>query len=216
VTISDADIALLIQDHFPIQPVPSLPHIRLHRAGPKSGIWRLAERDGKDFGTPYWAYTWGGGQVLSQYILDHPDRVVGRKILDLGTGSGLVAIAAAKAGAGEVIAVDIDKYAVTAAALNAALNGVTTTIIQGDMLDGAPPAVDMILVGDLFYAPELAARVLAFLDRCLAAGIDVLIGDPWRTDLPRSRLKLVAEYPIADFGTSASARPQMAGVFALA
>ncbi|RFB80558.1 class I SAM-dependent methyltransferase [Methylovirgula sp. 4M-Z18] len=212
----DSHIAQLIRTHFPVVPVPSLPSIRLHRAGPKSGLWRLAEQDEEGFGTPYWAYVWGGGLVLAHYVRDHPEVVAGRKVLDLGTGSGLVAIAAAKAGAGEVVAADIDKYAMTAAALNAALNDATMAIIQGDMLDGPPPAVDLILIGDLFYAPELAERVLPFLDRCLNAHVDVLIGDPWRADLPRSRLQLVAEYPIVDFGTSARAEPQMAGVFVVA
>ena len=115
-----------IRANLPLVPVPTVPEIRLHRAQPSSGLWRLAEGAGRDFGVPYWAYPWPGGIVLARYILDHPEVVEGRRVLDLGAGSGLVAIAAAKAGAREVIATDIDPYAVPALRLNAAANGVTS------------------------------------------------------------------------------------------
>jgi predicted nicotinamide N-methyase len=154
----------------------------------------------RDVATPYWAYHWGGGLALARHILNHPEQVTGRTILDLGAGSGIVAIAAAKAGAKNVIAADIDRYAIAATGLNAAANGVAVTTFFGDLTFGVPPAVDVVLVGDLFYEGDLAERVTAFLDRCLAAKIEVLVGDPRRAFLPRTRLQFLAEYPGPDFG----------------
>lgn len=186
---------------MPLAPVPSVPEIRLHKAGPKSSLWRLADAH-DDFGTPYWAYHWGGGLALARHILNHPEIVAGRRVLDLGAGSGIVAIAAAMSGAKHVIAADIDRYAVEAMRLNAAANRVEISPLLGDLTAGAPPSVDAVLVGDLFYEAELARRVTGFLNRCLASGMDALVGDPWRTHLPRGRLALLAEYPGGDFGTS--------------
>lgn len=176
-----------------------MPEILLHRAGPTSGLWRLAATD-EAFATPYWAYDWGGGLALARHVLDHPHTVAGRIVLDLGTGSGIVAIAAAKAGAARVIAADIDRYAITATGLNAAANGVTIATLLGDPTEGSPPDADIVLVGDLFYAADLAERVTRFLDRCLQSNIEVLVGDPWRSFLPQTRLRLIAEYPGQDFG----------------
>lgn len=187
-----------IRANLPVVPVPSVPEIRLHMATPTSGLWRLAGR--KEVGSPYWAYHWGGGLALARHILDRTDTVSNRIVLDLGAGSGIVAIAAARAGAASVIAADIDPYAITALGLNAAVNEVTISTRAGDPTAGPPPPVDIVAVGDLFYEQGLAERVTAFLDRCLAQGIAVLVGDPWRTHLPLRRLRLLAEYPIADFG----------------
>ena len=176
-----------------------MPEIRLHRTGPQSGLWRFAEAD-ENFGNPYWAHHWGGGLALARHALDHPEAVADKRVLDLGAGSGLVAIAAAMAGASHVLAVDVDPYAIVATEVNAAANGVAVATLRGDLTGETPPDVDVVLVGDLFYEAELAKRVTGFLDRCLAAGIGVLIGDPWRAHLPRGRLKLLAEYPGGDFG----------------
>ena len=201
-----------ISANLPLLPVPSIPEIRLHKAGPQSGLWRLAEQD-QEFGSPYWAHYWGGGLVLARYLLDRPDAVVGRRVLDLGAGSGIVGIAAAKAGATEVVAADVDPYAIAAMGLNAAINDVTILPVLTDLTKGEPPATDIVCVGDLFYEATLAERVTAFLDRCLQREIDVLIGDPWRTHLPRSRLRLLAKYAVPDFGDAAAGwRPS--GVFA--
>ena len=188
-----------IEANLPLAPVAGVPEIRLHQANPTSGLRRLAESDDQ-FGTPYWAYAWGGGIALARHVFDHPDLVAGRRILDLGSGSGLVGIAAAKSGAIQVSAADVDRYAVAATILNAQANDVSLVPVLGDLTAGLPPPVDMVLVGDLFYAPDLAARVAAFLDRCVLADIIVLIGDPGRAFLPRSRLNLLAEYPGPDFG----------------
>ena len=153
--------------------------------------------------------------ALARHILDKPENVAGRRVLDLGAGSGIVAIAAAKAGAREVIAADVDPYAVAALGLNAAANQVTVSTILGDLTDGPPPLVDVIAIGDLFYERDLAERVSGFLDRCLGSGIEVLIGDPGRAFLPRSRLRLIAEYPVPDFGDALHASTNTSAVFAL-
>ncbi|MBB3607331.1 putative nicotinamide N-methyase [Rhizobium sp. BK602] len=202
-----------IAANLPVQAVPSIPEIRLHKAGPQSGLRRLAEQD-PDFGSPYWAHYWGGGLALARYLLDRPETVVGQRVLDLGAGSGIVGIAAAKAGAMEVVAADVDPYAIAAIDLNAAINGATILPVLADITGSAPPLTDIICVGDLFYDADLAARVTAFLDRCLQQGIKVLIGDPWRAHLPHSRLRLLVEYSVADFGDAAE-RERPGAVFAL-
>lgn len=190
-----------------------VPEVRLHRAGPRSGLMRLAQAD-PDFGSPYWARPWGGGLALARHVLGQPDVMAGKRVLDLGAGSGLVAIAAMLAGAAQGIAADVDPYALTATRLNAEANGVTVETLLGDLTGGDPPDVELMLVGDLFYDPDLAARVLAFLEHCVGAGIAVLIGDPWRAPLPADRLRVVAEYAVADFGDAAGAL-RKAAVFEL-
>ncbi|KAA1182930.1 methyltransferase [Rhizobium tropici] len=205
-------IRQFIVANLPVLPVPRITDIRLHKAGPQSGLRRLAERD-PQFGSPYWAHYWGGGLVLAHYLLDRPESVAGRRALDLGAGSGIVGIAAAKAGAATVHAADIDPYAIATIELNAALNGVAINTMLADLTQGEPPEVDVICVGDLFYEAALAEKVIAFLDHCLAQGIDILIGDPWRAHLPKSRLRLLAEYAVQDFGEDTT-RTCPAGVFA--
>ncbi|QKC99274.1 class I SAM-dependent methyltransferase [Mesorhizobium sp. NZP2298] len=202
-------------------PVPALPEIRLYTAHPGSGLRRLVEPedgayadvDAPEPQPPYWAYAWAGGAVLARYILDHPMRVAGRRVLDLGAGSGLVGIAAAKAGACEVVAAEIDRNGIAALGLNAEANGVEITIAEGDITKGLPPAVDLVLAGDVFYSRDVARRITPFLDRCLAAGIDVLVGDPRRNDLPLSRLRLLAEYQVPDFGDAKGTASKQSGVF---
>jgi predicted nicotinamide N-methyase len=209
---TSSDILRFIRSNFPVTPVPAVPEIVLHRAGPKSGLWRLAEID-EEFDTPYWAYDWGGGLALARHILDHPETVAGRAVLDLGAGSGIVGIAAAKSGAAHVIAADIDRYAIAATGLNATANCVAISAFLGDLTAGSPPEVDVVLVGDLFYEAGLARRVTAFLDRCLGSDIGILIGDPWRSFLPRMRLQLIAEYPGTDFGNGTRDEPKQNAVF---
>ena len=204
-----------IRANLPVVPVTLLPEIRLHKAQPASGLWRLAELDEHGFGSPYWAYHWAGGLALARYILDRPETVAGLRVLDLGAGSGIVGIAAAKAGARKVNAAEIDPYALAALRLNAAANGVAISAVPGDLTKGAPPPVDVVVVGDLFYEHDLAERVTAFLDRCLDSSIDVLIGDPGRAFLPRSRLRLLAEYPVSDVGEIKEAMTRTSSVFSL-
>ncbi|ASS57320.1 class I SAM-dependent methyltransferase [Rhizobium leguminosarum] len=208
------DPVAFIKANLPISPVPSIPEIRLHTAGPASGLWRLAGRREAD-PAPYWAYPWAGGAVLARYLLDRPEIVVGRRVLDLGAGSGLVAIAAAKAGAAAVTAVDIDANAIAAIGLNAAINGVDIVARAADIIEDPPPEIDLLVVGDLFYDPTLALRVMAFLRRCQASGIEVLIGDPERAHLPQGELSRIATHAVADFGGGSSGGAVPAGVFSL-
>jgi predicted nicotinamide N-methyase len=205
-----------IRANLPLRAVPDVPELLIHSATPASGLSRLAEEDPLGFGSPYWAYPWAGGIALARYVLDHPERVKGRSLLDLGTGSGLVAIAAAKAGARAAQAADVDRYALAALDLNASANGVAIAARLGDLTAGPPPATDMILVGDLFYTRDLADRVTAFLDRCVAAGIEVLVGDPRRASLPRERLRHLAEYRVRDVGDGQGTAPTAGAVFAFA
>jgi predicted nicotinamide N-methyase len=215
------DPAEFIKANMRLVPVPALPEIRVYTAHPGSGLRRLVEPDGDDEANedtsepkpPYWAYAWAGGTVLARYVLDHPRTVAGRRVLDLGAGSGIVGIAAAKAGASMVIAAEIDRNGIAAIGLNAVANGVAIAIAEGDITTDPPPAVDLVLAGDVFYGPEVARRITPFLDRCLAAGIDVLVGDPRRADLPRSRLRLLAEYKVQDFGEPTGAAAKPSGVF---
>ncbi|GAA1302519.1 nicotinamide N-methylase [Planotetraspora silvatica] len=147
-------------------------------------LYEMWERLGR---LPFWAYAWAGGQALARHVLDNPELVRGRTVLDLATGSGLVAVAAAMAGAARVIANDVDPHALAAAALNARANAVAVTVRGGDLLDSTP-AEDVILAGDVFYERPLARRVMPFLER---AGGVVLVGDPERacSYLPRDRFQ---------------------------
>jgi predicted nicotinamide N-methyase len=199
--MSRLDPTAFIRMNLPVAPVPGIPEIKLHKARPTSGLWRLARHDKNGFGAPYWAHYWAGGLALARYVLDNPAVVAGKCVLDLGAGSGLVGIAAAKAGAREVVAAEVDAYAVAALKLNMKLNAASISVLHGDLTKGAPPEVDLILVGDLFYAPDLSERVAAFLDRCSNRGIRTLIGDPWRAHLPTSRLTELARYVVTEGGS---------------
>ncbi len=205
------DLAAFIRMNLPVASVPGVPEIKLHKAYPASGLMRLARQDEDGFGAPYWAHYWAGGLALARYLLDNPGAVAGRRVLDLGAGSGLVAIAAAKAGACKAVAAEVDRYAAAALDLNMKLNGVSISVVCADLTGGSPPETDVILAGDLFYTEELAERVTAFLGRCSARGIRAFVGDPWRAHLPTSRLKELARYVVTECG-SRSARPS--GVFA--
>lgn len=210
-----ADTAAFIRAHLDVAPVPAVPEIRVYCAHPQSGLRRLAGAgaDG-DAPPPYWAHRWAGGLVLARYILDRPDIVSGRRVLDLGAGSGVVAIAAALSGAAAVIAADTDPNAAVAAGLNAEINGVAVETVCADPTSGDPPDVDIVLVGDLFYERGLAGRVRAFLRRCREAGIEALVGDPGRAHLPLALLRPLAQYAVPDFGTASHADPRPSTVFA--
>ena len=184
-----------------LRPVPHVPELRLHLADESVPLWSKTEEELGAAGLPppYWAFAWAGGQALARYVLDHPDEVRERRVLDLATGSGLVAIAAARAGAVPVVAADIDPFAEAAGALNGEANGVYADFILHDLLAApAPrgPRYDVILVGDLFYERLTAERVLAFVQRHAAHGTRVLIGDPERTYLPKDRLERLAQYSV--------------------
>jgi predicted nicotinamide N-methyase len=173
-------------------PVPQVAEIRLHLAGDVLGLWQRTEDEfGADRPPPFWAFAWPGGQALARYVLDHPALVAGRSVLDLGSGSGLVAIAAAKAGAAAVVASEVDPLAAAAIGLNARANRVPAPSVVGDVLDGDGTGAEVVLVGDVWYSRPLAERVLGFLDRVMAGGASVLTGDIGRAFLPRDRFRVL-------------------------
>ncbi|MGH3220998.1 MAG: class I SAM-dependent methyltransferase [Streptosporangiaceae bacterium] len=164
-------------------------------------MWQRTElnsgRTGLD--PPFWAFAWAGGLALARYLLDHPETVRGRRVVDIASGSGLVAIAAARAGAAAVTAYDIDPVAAVAIRMNAAANGVTVRAVCADILDrdDFPAAgIDLVLVADAFYQRNLADRVMRFIARSHARGADVLVGDFGRAHLPTSRLTPLAHYEV--------------------
>lgn len=197
-----AEAKAFIEAKLPPSPVAELPGVEMHLASPRSGLSQLG-RLNPDFSMPYWAYLWGGGRAFVRFLADRPETVAGRSVMDLGSGSGIVSIAAARAGARSILAMDVDPYAVVATRLNTARNGVTATCRLGDVTLGPVPDVEVILVGDVFYEFDLAERMTALLDRCLAAGVEVLVGDPLREHLPTGRLAPLAEYAEPDFGGAA-------------
>lgn len=185
-----SDRAAIIAKRLAVRGVPDLPEISLYTAHPGSGLTQLTDTP------PYWAYVWAGGAVLARHVLRMPDLVRDRTVLDMGAGSGVVGIAAAIAGAAEVLAVEPDRWGQAAVLGNAALNGVAVRLVSLDPL----PAVDLVLCGDVFYSAEVAAEMLPVLDRFRAKGARVLVGDPGRADLPTDRLTLCAEYDVRDMG----------------
>jgi len=179
--------------------VPLVPEIRLHQASEPIGLWQRTEEVTGQAGLdpPFWAFAWAGGRALARYLLDHPETVRGRRVIDIASGSGLVAIAAAMAGAAAVTAYDIDPLAAAAIEVNAAANGVTIPAVRADVLNAdTPPDTDLVLVADAFYERDLAAQVLRFLEQSHAAGAAVLAGDFGRTYLPRARLAPLATYDV--------------------
>ncbi|WP_244488917.1 class I SAM-dependent methyltransferase [Devosia sp. Root635] len=200
-----------IRANLRLEPVPSLPGIRLYTAHPGSRLSRLATPDDA---APYWAWQWAGGLALAQHFAAHPDVVAGRRVLDLGAGSGLVGIAAAKAGA-TASAAEIDPNGRATIALNAEANGVMLPLVKVDIAGNAPEGFDLIAAGDVFYNPEVGKLMLPFLQRCLAAGIAVLVGDPERRDLPVERLERVASYAVGDVGDARDLAERVGSVYRL-
>jgi len=193
------DPAGFIRANTRLLPVPHAPEIRLHVADEATALWEKTEEELEAIGLPppFWAFAWAGGQALARYILDNPDRVTGARIIDFASGSGLVAIAAVKAGARHVTASDLDPFAMAAIRLNAAANDVAGAIEPvSDNLLGTEPEVDLVLVADVFYERDLAEAVTAWLSGLQARGVRVLIGDPGRTYLPRDRLDCLATYAV--------------------
>jgi predicted nicotinamide N-methyase len=190
--------AAFVQANTAIGRPPLVPEIRLHLATEVTPIWQATEESLGRFGTPppFWAFAWAGGQALARYILDHPETVAGKDVLDVASGSGMVAIAAAKAGARRVTAADIDFYAAEAIALNAALNGVAIGIETRDLLDRGPAGWAVVTAGDVCYEEPMASRMLALLRRIAARGRLALLGDPGRAYLPREGLVELARYTV--------------------
>lgn len=204
-----------ITQNLRLEPVPSLPGIALYTAHAGSRLSRLLDADDPDPPAPYWAYQWAGGLALAQHFRRHPALAAGKRVLDLGAGSGVVGIVAARAGA-IVAAAEIDRFGRAAIALNAAANGVSIGL-RDMVLDGPVPGdLDLIAAGDVFYNAQVAATMLPFLQRCQAAGITVLIGDPDRRDLPGDQLALLASYKVGDVGDARQSADRTGSVYRFA
>lgn len=188
-----------IRDHTRLQRPPHTPELQLNLADEITPIWRMTEEALSEIGLPppFWAFAWAGGQALARYLLDNPGTVAGKAVIDFASGSGLVAIAAKRAGAARVLAADIDVFCEAALEANAAVNTVDIEFTGEDLLDQPAPAwADVILAGDICYEKPLADRVMAWLAQARAAGAVVLIGDPGRSYFPPSGLTKLAEYQV--------------------
>lgn len=187
-----------ILDNTRLQPTPHAPELSLHLADEITPIWKLTEEALEEIGLPppFWAFAWAGGQALARYILDHPETVAGKRVIDFATGSGIVAIAAMKAGAASVLAADIDIFCEAAVGLNAQANGVEVAFTDVNLLDAPPPVADVLLAGDICYEGPMAEAVMSWLRQGRATGASVLIGDPGRTYFRKDDLLKLAEYQV--------------------
>jgi predicted nicotinamide N-methyase len=200
-TSARSAIPEIIRTGTRLAPVPLVPEIQLHQAGDPISLWQRTEEAAGQAGLdpPFWAFAWAGGQALARYLLDNPETARGRRVIDMASGSGLVAIAAAVAGAAAVTAYDIDPLAAEAIRVNSAANGVIVQAVCADFLarDDAPArGTDLVLVADAFYERDLAAQAMRFLERARARGAEVLAGDLGRAYLPRARLRPLASYDV--------------------
>lgn len=200
--VPDYDPLMLIRSETELLRVPLVPEIRLHQASDPIDLWQRMEASAArtDVEPPFWAAAWAGGQALARYLLDNPETVRGRSVIDIASGSGLVAVAAAMAGAATVTAYEIDPIAAAAIRANAETNRVPVRACCEDILDRSelPSAdTDVVLVADAFYERNLAGRVMRFLDRAESRGAAVLVGDFGRAFLPAERLRPLATYEVA-------------------
>lgn len=184
--------------HSRLQAVPGFDDLRLHLSDDVFAVWRAVQEEtgDEDPPIPYWAFAWGGGLAIASYLRDQPDVAAGRRVLDMASGSGLDAIAAARAGASEVVAVDIDPFSIAAIGLNARANNVRIDARREDLLDADPPDVDVILAGDCWYEERFGSRISAWLIRAARTGVHVLIGDPGRRYLEHDPLRALATYDV--------------------
>ena len=212
--LSDRELVLALTR--PGRP-PAVPELDLRLCDDLEAAWArvLAERADDDLPPPFWAVAWLGGQGLARHVLDSPDEVAGRRVLDLATGSGLCALAARRAGAAAVTAVDVDPLAVAAARLNAAANGLDLDVVQADLLATGPPDVDVVLAGDVFYDADAAPRFERWLRAAARAGTRVLVGDPGRHYLPRAGLVPLAAHDVPTTRELEGVRVKQVRVFVL-
>jgi predicted nicotinamide N-methyase len=192
------DPDLFVRRNTEIMRPPLVPEIALHLATQMTPIWLATEEELARGAVPppFWAFAWAGGQALARYLLDHPDMVAGREVLDIGSGSGIVAIAAAMAGASRVVAGDIDLFAAAAITLNARLNGVVVAVDTRDLLDRGAAGWGVALAGDICYEEPMSSRAMSLLRRIAARDRPALLGDPGRAYLPRSGLVELARYEV--------------------
>jgi predicted nicotinamide N-methyase len=197
--MSPAEIAQFIRANTIVAAQPLVPEIRLHLATEITPLWQATESmlAASQLPPPYWAFAWAGGQALARHVLDHPELVRGRDVLDFGAGSGLLSIAAARAAARSVLAAEIDPVAAQAIALNAALNDVAVAVETADVIGRRPAPWQVILVGDMCYERPLAERLTAWLRLLAEDRTTVLLGDPGRNYLPQTGLEVLARYRVA-------------------
>jgi predicted nicotinamide N-methyase len=213
-TSSPAKLRAFVRRHTQLAPVADVPGLRLHVADDVMALTGIVSRElnQPDITLPFWAFPWAGGLAIARHLIDHPDEVAGKGVLDLATGSGLCGIVAMKVGATSVEAADVDPLAEAAVAVNARANNVRIGFIDGDVLDGPLPAVDVILAGDVCYEEAMAARMLPWLRLASTRGTRVLIGDPGRRYLPND-LERVATYVVRTSRELESEATTEAGVY---
>jgi predicted nicotinamide N-methyase len=184
--------------HTHLRPVRDIEEVRLHLADDALTLWHAVqlETGDPDAALPYWAFAWSGGLAIGRYLRDHPETVAGRRVFDLGSGSGLCAIASMLAGATEATGADIDPFAIAAIDLNARANRLRVRVVRRDVLDDEPPDADVILAGDCWYDGRLAERVTPWLQQAADRGIEVLLGDPGRRYLPVGNVVELATYDV--------------------
>lgn len=192
------DPAQFILDHTVLTQTPLVPEISLYVASEMLPIWQMTEDEMRTVGlpTPFWAFAWAGGQALARYILDNPELVAGKRVLDFGAGSGLAGIAAALAGAAQVSAAEIDPIAIIAMDLNARANTVTLIALEGDIVGAAGADWDVVLAADVCYEGPASKRIVAWLDDLARTGVTVLMGDPGRTYFPKSGHEKLISYAV--------------------
>ncbi len=207
-----------VQRATALQRPASVPELVLHLAGEITPIWQMTEVELATEGLPppFWAFAWAGGQAVARYVLDHPERVAGRRVLDLAAGSGICGIAACLAGAAGVVAADIDPFCAAIIALNAAANGVEVAFTDVDLLGAPPPAADGVLAGDVCYEQQMSRQMLGWLRQAHEAGALVLLGDPGRAYLDTGGLTLLAEYDIVTTPELEDAASKRTRVYTLA
>ncbi|XUX12904.1 methyltransferase [Aminobacter sp. BA135] len=176
---------------------PHVPEVALHLADEAHDLWHRTEEELSEIGLPppFWAFAWAGGQGLARYVLDHPETVAGKRVLDFASGSGLVAIAAMKAGAARLTGADIDPFCEAAIRLNAEANAVEVGFVGADQV-GRDDGWDVVLAGDVFYEKPFADRLVPWFEALRTRGADVLVGDPGRSYLPKDRLQELATYEV--------------------
>jgi predicted nicotinamide N-methyase len=189
------DPVRLVLDNTEWASPPLCPELRLHLVTERCPWWRSTPEELAVLGVdePFWGFAWAGGQALARHLLDHPELVRGRRVLDFGAGCGIAGLAAARAGAAEVLAVDIDPVCEAACRLNAEANGLELRVLTRDLV-GGPIEQRLVLAGDMTYDEGLTRRVLDWFAQLGAAGVEVLLGDPGRGFLPEGGLQLLASY----------------------
>ncbi len=215
-TPSPADLRAFVRRRTRLVSVPDIPGLRLHLADDVALVSRAAtvEIGIPDADLPYWAFAWAGGLAIARHLVDHPDTVAGRRVVDVATGSGLCAIVAARAGAASVAAFDVDPLSEAAVSVNARANGVRVAFHLRDPLNDPPPPCDVLLAGDVVYQGAMAGRILPWLSSAAARGTQVLLGDPGRAYLPPG-LDLVARYRVRTSRELEDAEMKEAGVYAV-